>query len=80
MAPAQRLCYSAPLSVFSPNRAAREASHMLPEGPRKPIHAALSRTDVAVDARHDRLVPAPNAGPEGSVKPEPSPNAKRQAV
>jgi len=31
----------------------------LPEGPRKPLNATLSRTDVPVERRHDRLVPAP---------------------
>ena len=34
---------------------------MLPEGPRKPINATLSRTDVAIERRHGRLVPAPCA-------------------
>ena len=34
---------------------------MLPEGPRKPIHATLSRTAVRVERRGNRLVPAPCA-------------------
>ena len=32
---------------------------MLPEGTRKPLNATLSRTDVPVERRHGRLVPAP---------------------
>jgi hypothetical protein len=32
---------------------------MLPDGRRKPISATLSRTDVPVERRANRLVPAP---------------------
>ena len=34
---------------------------MLPDPPRKPINATLSRTDLPVERRGDRLVPAPCA-------------------
>jgi hypothetical protein len=34
---------------------------MLPEGPRKPIPATLSRTDVRIERRGNRLVPTPCA-------------------
>jgi|SoiMethySBSTD1v2_1073268.scaffolds.fasta_scaffold1345815_1 hypothetical protein len=32
---------------------------MLPDGPRKPIAATLSHTDVRIERRENRLVPAP---------------------
>jgi hypothetical protein len=32
---------------------------MLPDPPRKPLDATLSRTDVPVERRGNRLVPAP---------------------
>ena len=34
---------------------------MLPDPPRKPVNATLSRTDLPIERRGDRLVPAPCA-------------------
>ena len=36
-----------------------EGAPMLPDPPRKPLGATLSRTDVTVERRSNRLVPAP---------------------
>jgi hypothetical protein len=46
------------LSASQPE-SALEAHSMLHDPPRKPIPATLSRTDVRVERRGNRLVPAP---------------------